>query len=111
MSTPAIAPAVAARHMPAERLFHPVELGRYNLPHRMVMAPLTRSRVPASRAMFPLLSTPATTRNELRPLSSLARQPKYLNRDRATPGPPVSTAQSRSRAGEGSPTRCIRPAV
>ena len=43
MSTPAIAP-VAARHMPAERLFHPVELGRYELPHRMVMAPLTRSR-------------------------------------------------------------------
>jgi N-ethylmaleimide reductase len=44
MSTPAIAPAVAARYMPAERLFHPVELGRYDLPHRMVMAPLTRSR-------------------------------------------------------------------
>jgi N-ethylmaleimide reductase len=44
MSTPAIAPAVAARHMPGERLFHPVELGRYHLPHRMVMAPLTRSR-------------------------------------------------------------------
>ena len=44
MSTPAIAPAVAARHTLAERLFHPVELGRYDLPHRMVMAPLTRSR-------------------------------------------------------------------
>ena len=27
-----------------ERLFEPVTLGRYNLPHRMVMAPLTRSR-------------------------------------------------------------------
>ncbi len=37
MSTPAIAPAVAARHMPAERLFHPVELGRYDLPHRMLI--------------------------------------------------------------------------
>ena len=44
MSTPAIAPPVAARYTPAERLFHPVELGRYDLPHRMVMAPLTRSR-------------------------------------------------------------------
>jgi N-ethylmaleimide reductase len=44
MSTPAIAPAVAARYTPAERLFHPVELGRYDLPHRIVMAPLTRSR-------------------------------------------------------------------
>ena len=44
MSTPAIALAVAARYTPAERLFHPVELGRYGLPHRMVMAPLTRSR-------------------------------------------------------------------
>jgi N-ethylmaleimide reductase len=44
MSTPAIAPAVAAPYTPAERLFHPVELGRYDLPHRMVMAPLTRSR-------------------------------------------------------------------
>jgi N-ethylmaleimide reductase len=44
MSTPAIAPAVAARYMPAERLFHPVKLGRYDLRHRMVMAPLTRSR-------------------------------------------------------------------
>ena len=28
----------------AQRLFKPVKLGRYNLPHRMVMAPLTRSR-------------------------------------------------------------------
>ncbi|MGH8471377.1 MAG: alkene reductase [Gammaproteobacteria bacterium] len=44
MSTPAIAPAVAARYTPTERLFHPVELGRYDLRHRMVMAPLTRSR-------------------------------------------------------------------
>ncbi|MGH8576740.1 MAG: alkene reductase [Gammaproteobacteria bacterium] len=44
MSTPAIAPAVAERYTPAERLFHPVDLGRYGLPHRMLMAPLTRSR-------------------------------------------------------------------
>jgi N-ethylmaleimide reductase len=29
---------------PAERLFQPVRLGRYDLPHRIVMAPLTRSR-------------------------------------------------------------------
>ncbi|MFZ0496286.1 MAG: alkene reductase [Methylocella sp.] len=30
--------------MPVEPLFEPVRLGRYDLPHRMVMAPLTRSR-------------------------------------------------------------------
>ena len=29
---------------PAERLFQPVRLGPYTLPHRIVMAPLTRSR-------------------------------------------------------------------
>jgi N-ethylmaleimide reductase len=29
---------------PAARLFQPVRLGRYDLPHRIVMAPLTRSR-------------------------------------------------------------------
>ena len=29
---------------PALRLFEPVRLGRYDLPHRIVMAPLTRSR-------------------------------------------------------------------
>jgi N-ethylmaleimide reductase len=29
---------------PPELLFQPVKLGRYNLPHRIVMAPLTRSR-------------------------------------------------------------------
>ena len=28
----------------AEKLFEPFELGPYRLPHRMVMAPLTRSR-------------------------------------------------------------------
>ena len=35
---------VDARQVPTELLFQPVRLGRYNLPHRMVMAPLTRSR-------------------------------------------------------------------
>ncbi|MFZ5511330.1 MAG: alkene reductase [Pseudomonadota bacterium] len=29
---------------PAEKLFQPIRLGRYHLPHRIVMAPLTRSR-------------------------------------------------------------------
>lgn len=32
------------RQSSAERLFQPIRLGRYNLPHRIVMAPLTRSR-------------------------------------------------------------------
>jgi N-ethylmaleimide reductase len=44
VSTTSIAQAVGARHMPAERLFQPMRLGRYHLPHRIVMAPLTRSR-------------------------------------------------------------------
>src|ERR1700737_69418 len=43
-STAIIAPATAARKTLAEPLFEPVRLGRYDLPHRMVMAPLTRSR-------------------------------------------------------------------
>ena len=44
VSTTTVAPAVDARKVPTELLFRPVRLGRYNLPHRMVMAPLTRSR-------------------------------------------------------------------
>jgi N-ethylmaleimide reductase len=43
-STTLIVPATAAKKMPVEPLFEPVRLGRYDLPHRMVMAPLTRSR-------------------------------------------------------------------
>src|SRR3977135_710238 len=43
-STTLIAPATAARKTAVEPLFEPVRLGRYDLPHRMVMAPLTRSR-------------------------------------------------------------------
>src|ERR1700736_4433556 len=43
-STTLIAPATAARKTTVEPLFEPVRLGRYDLPHRMVMAPLTRSR-------------------------------------------------------------------
>ena len=35
---------VAPPQMTGERLFQPVRLGRYNLRHRMVMAPITRSR-------------------------------------------------------------------
>jgi N-ethylmaleimide reductase len=43
-STTLIAPATAAQKTVVEPLFEPVRLGRYDLPHRMVMAPLTRSR-------------------------------------------------------------------
>ena len=39
-----VAPSVRAPQPPLELLFQPVRLGRYNLPHRIVMAPLTRSR-------------------------------------------------------------------
>ncbi|SEL52485.1 alkene reductase [Nitrosovibrio tenuis] len=37
-------PIAEVRRTGTERLFQPVGLGRYNLPHRIVMAPLTRSR-------------------------------------------------------------------
>jgi N-ethylmaleimide reductase len=43
-STTLIAPATAAQKTAVDSLFEPVRLGRYDLPHRMVMAPLTRSR-------------------------------------------------------------------
>ena len=39
-----IAEDVNTRQTSVERLFQPVRLGRYSLPHRMIMAPLTRSR-------------------------------------------------------------------
>jgi hypothetical protein len=48
-STTLIAPATAARKTPAEPLFEPVRLGRHYLPHRMVMAPLIRSRARPAR--------------------------------------------------------------
>jgi hypothetical protein len=48
-STTLIAPATAARKTPVQPLFEPVRLERYDLPHRMVMAPLTRSRDPPTR--------------------------------------------------------------
>lgn len=44
MSVTTPAQATDTRHGADERLFQPVKVGRYNLPHRMVMAPLTRSR-------------------------------------------------------------------
>jgi hypothetical protein len=69
-STTLIAPATAAQKMLVEPLFEPVRLGRYDLPQRMVMAPLTRSRAPASPATCHLLSMPATTRKGPRRLSS-----------------------------------------
>src|ERR1700730_10822873 len=43
-TTTLIAPATAAQKTAVDPLFEPVRLGRYDLPHRMVMAPLTRSR-------------------------------------------------------------------
>jgi N-ethylmaleimide reductase len=39
-----VAEAAAARPTSEEMLFQPYRLGRYDLPHRIVMAPLTRSR-------------------------------------------------------------------
>ncbi len=44
MSQPTAAAAPAAAETSGEKLFQPVKLGPYTLPHRVVMAPLTRSR-------------------------------------------------------------------
>lgn len=44
VSTTFSARAVAEPQSPTELLFQPIKVGRYNLPHRIVMAPLTRSR-------------------------------------------------------------------
>ena len=44
MATTSIAEAVRGQHAPSELLFQPYKLGPLTLPHRIVMAPLTRSR-------------------------------------------------------------------
>ena len=44
LATTSTAEAVRGREAPAELLFEPYELGALTLPHRIVMAPLTRSR-------------------------------------------------------------------
>jgi N-ethylmaleimide reductase len=44
VSTTSSARAVAEPQAPTELLFQPIKVGRYNLRHRIVMAPLTRSR-------------------------------------------------------------------
>ncbi len=44
MSQSDAAAAAATAQKPAEKLFEPIKLGPYTLPHRVVMAPLTRSR-------------------------------------------------------------------
>jgi N-ethylmaleimide reductase len=110
VSTTSVAPAVGARPAPTELLFQPVRLGRYNLPHRMVMAPLTRSRarqpgnVPsalnacyyAQRASAALIVTEATQ------VSQQGQGYAW------TPG--IHSA-NKLRAGDSSPTRCTRPAA
>ncbi len=44
MSATTVAAETTSQQTQAERLFQPFELGPYHLGHRMVMAPLTRSR-------------------------------------------------------------------
>lgn len=44
LSAPATAPATNSQETTGERLFEPLKLGPYTLPHRVAMAPLTRSR-------------------------------------------------------------------
>ena len=109
-STTLIAPATAARKTTVEPLFEPVRLGRYDLSHRMVMAPLTRSRarhpgnVPsalnacyyAQRASAALIVTEAT---------------QVSQQGQGYAWTPAFTAANKSRAGASSPTRYTRPAA
>jgi N-ethylmaleimide reductase len=44
VAAPPAAQSGAAQQTPVELLFQPIKVGRYNLRHRIVMAPLTRSR-------------------------------------------------------------------
>ena len=44
MSATTVAAETTSEQTQAERLFQPFELGPYHLGHRMLMAPLTRSR-------------------------------------------------------------------
>src|ERR1700684_4550212 len=44
VATTSTAEAIRGHEAPAELLFQPYELGALTLPHRIVMAPLTRSR-------------------------------------------------------------------
>ena len=85
MSDTLVAPAVDVQQTPEEMLFQPYLLGPYELPHRIVMAPLTRSRarqpgnVPgplnacyyAQRASAALIISEATQVSMLTPISAL----------------------------------------
>jgi N-ethylmaleimide reductase len=91
-----------------DSLFQPYRLGPFNLPYRIVMAPLTRSRarqpgnVPSSlaacyyaqRASAALIVSEAT---------------QVSMQGKVTPGPPAFIAVSRWRRGIASPGRFIRP--
>jgi N-ethylmaleimide reductase len=44
MSATTVAAETTSQQTQAERLFQPFQLGPYNFRHRMLMAPLTRSR-------------------------------------------------------------------
>jgi N-ethylmaleimide reductase len=44
MSATTVAAETTSQQAQAERLFQPFQLGPYNFRHRMLMAPLTRSR-------------------------------------------------------------------
>jgi hypothetical protein len=48
-TTTAFIETTASEQTETEQLFQPFRMGRYNLPHRVVMAPLTRSRTRQTR--------------------------------------------------------------
>lgn len=87
-------------------LFQPYRLGRFTLPHRIVMAPLTRSR---ARQPGNVPSSLAACYYAQRASAALIVSEATQVRARATPGRPASTAPNRWRRGIGSPRRCIRP--
>jgi N-ethylmaleimide reductase len=97
----------AAQAPETDVLFQPYRLGPFNLRHRIVMAPLTRSRarqpgnVPNSLAAcyYAQRASAALIVSEATQVSMQGQGYAWT---------PASTAVSRLRRGIGSPKRCIR---
>jgi 2,4-dienoyl-CoA reductase-like NADH-dependent reductase (Old Yellow Enzyme family) len=110
LSTTTVAPAVDTQQVPTELLFQPARLGRYNLPHRIVMAPLTRSRARQPGNVPSALNACYYAQRASAALIVTERR-KYRSRDRATPGRPAFMLANKSRAGALLPTQYTRLAA
>ncbi len=78
-------------------LFSPIRLGRYTLPNRIVMAPLTRNRAGAGNVPGPLNATYYAQRASAGLIITEAT--RFHPRELAIPQPPVFTHPNRSLDG------------